>query len=216
MVHWWVLVHCGHGERESGDCQACLLLLVGIRLVRLLLGVYAQMYLGSWDSNWPCGEGGKSHQAVSVTPSWNWSANSYGHVMGSLTFYSRVSCQWGDDHYHCVVFQWSCESQRPVDLQFVGARAPCRHGIGLSQCCEILLVLGLLCHEYNLELDTMVIGSERQGELVKLYGSSVKKTFNSSDVLLPCPASISTCQWMSSYWTHSELQQVLNNLPTLL
>jgi hypothetical protein len=46
---------------------------------------------------------------------------------------------------------------------------------------RLLLVLGLLCHEHNLELDTMVIGDERQGELVKLYGRSVKKTFNSSD-----------------------------------
>jgi hypothetical protein len=46
---------------------------------------------------------------------------------------------------------------------------------------RLLLVLGLLCHEHNLKSDTMVIGDERQGELVKLYGSSVKKTFNSSD-----------------------------------
>jgi hypothetical protein len=65
--------------------------------------------------------------------------------MGSLTFYSRVSCQWGDGHYHCFVFQWSCESQRPVDLQFVGAR---KHCVDMVLAClnvaRLLLVSGLL------------------------------------------------------------------------
>ncbi len=47
---------------------------------------------------------------------------------------------------------------------------------------RLLPVLGSLCHEHNLESDTIVIGGQRRGKLVRLYGSFVKKTFDLSDV----------------------------------
>jgi len=47
---------------------------------------------------------------------------------------------------------------------------------------RLLPVLDSLCHEHNLESDTIVRGGERQVKLVRLYGSFMKKTFDLSDV----------------------------------
>jgi hypothetical protein len=47
---------------------------------------------------------------------------------------------------------------------------------------RLLPVLDSLCHEHNLESDTIVRGGERRVKLVRLYGSFMKKTFDLSDV----------------------------------